>query len=244
MNFLKLLRIKTSYDENLWCIWYFLAIIVFIGTTLMFITSHTKKVNIILTENKKIDITLFSFTTHNAGMRLIFKDKYKQDRPELGNFNPNTGSYKTGKLEFENPGEPVKILISDDEQKVIYEAMPLSGRGVDFNERDLIVFVKDNNSFVFSFGKSKSIKRFSIKPGFNKFQITVLQVGNKIKNEKVLLYIDPPLGFKHTDIHPLYFFLWFFFFWPFYVLILLIFYIIIAIRKIRYLHKHPELKPS
>ncbi len=238
MNYLKFIFVKTDYDKPLWFIWYLLVILLFSGVILMLIANHTQIKDIVLTENQKTDITLFSFTAHNAEMRLFFKAKGK-DRPELGNFNPNTGSYKIGTLEFKNPGEPIQILLSDSKQKIIYEAMPASGYGNDSIQRGFAVFLQDNNPSLFSFGKSA--KRFSIKPGFSTFQMTILNVGDKLKNEKVLLCIDPPLGFKHINPHPLYRFLWFFFFWPFYVLILFIFYIIIIIRKIIHLHKHPEL---
>ncbi|NCB54212.1 MAG: hypothetical protein EOM49_04620 [Epsilonproteobacteria bacterium] len=217
-------------DKYAWLLWKILASIVFVSTTAFFISSHGITLEFNLIEGKKINVELFRFLPDHFGATLWFPSVHGEKRPELGDFQSIGDWRKTGVLEFVNPGEPVKLVISDSNQNVVYEAMPAGGYTSTDTKRDLIRYEEGRNPFQFSWPPYDG-KRFLLHAGFNEFQITILEVGKSLVGGKVTLYISPPLGFKHLSNGLFYRYLWFFHAWPVYVFILLIFYLILLYRK-------------
>ncbi len=218
----------SNTDKGVWLLWKILASIVLVSTTAFFIASHGTKIELNLTEGEKVNVTLFRILPHNLSLKLIFTRVHGEERAEFGSFKTVGDWRKTGVLEFENPGEPIKLVVSDSIQKVVYEALPTDG----YTSRDLIRHQERRNPFQFSWPPYDG-KRFLLHSGFNEFQITILEVGKSFVEEKVTLYINPPLGFKHASNGLFYRYLWFFYAWPVYVSILLFFYILLILQKRR-----------
>lgn len=214
-----------------WLLLNILTAIIFLSTVAFFIVSHGTEIELNLIEGEKINVKLFRILPHNLASTLIFTRVKGEERPELGEFKTIGDWRETGVLEFVNPGQPIKLVVSDSLQKVVYEAMPTSG----YTSRDLVRYQEGHNPFKFSWPPYDG-KRFLLHSGFNEFQITVIEVGKSFVGEKVTLYFSPPLGFKHASKGLFYQYLWFFYAWPVYVFILFVFYILFISQK-RRVHK-------
>ncbi|WP_373030021.1 hypothetical protein [Sulfurovum sp.] len=221
---------NTDKDKNLWLVFCILTILVIIGTAAFLASSKTTKLELSLIEGEKIDVKLFRILPHNISLKFIFNINGRDSRPELGEYKTVGNWRETGILKFENPGEPIKLLLSNTNQDVIYETMPISGTGATTVSRNLIIYKEDNNPSKFSWPPSADVQ-YSLDSGINEFQITVLEVGKQLVGEKVSLWIKPPLGFKSYVSS--YSFLWYFFLWPLYTFILLVLFILLFIRKRR-----------
>lgn len=228
--------VMTNTNNNSWILWWSITIFVALSTVVYFIATHTTKVELTLIKGEKVNIQLFRLTPENISMFMSFSKTTGEDRPELGNYSVKVDRRKTGIREYPNPGEPVKLLVSDTEQNYTYEAMPASGYGANSITRGLILYKDDNNPYQFPTWGVRTEKQFSLNPGFNEFQITVLEVGNSLEGEPITLYIRPPLSFKFSSYGLIYQFLWYFHFWRIYFLILLVWFLVLVARKKRIKH--------
>ncbi len=217
---------NNNVDKNLWITWWVLVIFVLLNTAMFFVSSHTKIIEFTLNKNEKLNVNLFRLYPHHISIKIIFLKTDDLNKSVLGEWKTVGDWKKTGILEFINPGEPIKLLVSNIQQKKIYEAMPAESS----DSRPFKLYEDDNNPNKFSWGAHK-YQGFDINAGFNKFEITVLEVGKSLKGRKVKLYINPPLGFQHAVASPLYTFLWFFYLWPIYLFFLFIFYLVLIFRK-------------
>jgi len=216
----------TNTDKDAWTLWWIITIFIFVATIAFYISSHTKKIELTLVKGEKVDAKLFRLSSHNISMKMLFSKRNAKKRLELGKWQ-TVGDWKeTGMYEFTNPGEPIKLLLKNQNQELIYEALPASSSNI----RELMLYREDNNSFQFPL-IHRIEKRFLIDSGFSDFSITILEVGKSFEGEKVLLYINPPLGFKTAVNNLLYSFLWFFYLWPIYVFILFIWFLILIFKK-------------
>ena len=213
-------------NKNLWIIWWILLIFVLLNTVAFFVSSRTKTIEFTLDKNREFEIELFSFSSYNISMKILFSKTDDLDKTALGEWQTKNNRKKTGVLKFINPGEPVKLLLKDEQQEVIYEALPSNS----YNTRAFVVYENDHQPNQFSWGACKD-KGFKIKRGFNDFKITVLEVGKSLQGREVKLYINPPLGFKQTVNSPLYKFLWFFYLWPVYLFLLFVIYLVLMFKK-------------
>ena len=225
----------TNIDKKLWTFWWIILIFVSLSTMLYLIAAHTKKVELVLEKDEKVDIELFRFLPQNISMEIGFSEKIGVRRPELGNYKMRTGWEKTRTLDFLNPGEPVKLLVGNSKEHYMYEAKPAGSHSIDTAWRSLVPYNNDNspNQFIMDFGKKQ---KFLLDAGFNEFQVTIFEAGKSLSGEHVTLYINPPISFKFGSSEPLYEFLWYFNFWPIYYLILFVWFLVLLIR--RRLKKH------
>lgn len=215
-------------DRYLWYTWWLLIVITISGIIFHKLSSETIKINLPLTINNTQTIRSFCLFPYNISLSLIFSRSGNENRPELGSYSTVGNWRETGVLKFNNLGEPVKLILSDSDKKVVYEAMPASGYGENTISRNLVVFEDDDNPSEFSWPQSQT-KPFQLKSGFNVFQIAVLEVGKEIAGEQIQILVNPPLGFKTT--HRSYSFLWYFYFWPVYVFLLFLMLLILLYRK-------------
>jgi hypothetical protein len=218
--------------KNPWVLLGIVAAIVTLFTIMFFIATQTKKVDLSLIEGERVSVKLFRFGPQNISLDLRFSTKKGSQRPELGSYTTKIGWEQTRILDFPNPGEPVKVLISDTQQEHIYEARPAGSYAIETIGRGLVPYHEDNNSNQFPMDFADN-QRFMLHSGFNEFQVTVLEVGKPLLGEQVTLYIKPSLSFKFIPQEPFYKFLWYFNFWPIYFLILFVwFFALVRNRKI------------
>jgi len=215
-------------DKGVWLLWKVLSTIVLVSTIAFLISSHGIQIELNLIEGEKINVKLLRILPHNLSLKFIFARVTGKPRPEMGEWETISDWRETRVLKFKNPGEPIKLVVSDTHQNVVYEALP-SGGG---DSRDLILYYEDNDPCKF-WPSEYGGDSFLVNAGYSEFQITILEAGKSFIGEKVVLYIAPPLGFKHTPNGFFYKYLWFFYAWPVYVFILSIFYILLALQKRR-----------
>lgn len=219
-----------STDKDLWIFLNFFTLFILLFTAMYFISSYTKEVELTLNKGEEISVKLFRLSPHNISLSMRFSRNSELEKKALGNWRTIGDWKKTGALEFLNPGEPIKVLLSNKQQNIVYEAMPKSATGRNFTIRDFMPYIDDGNPNTFPWGTNKT-ERFGINSGFNEFKIKILNIGKSLDGKKVALNISPALGFKTVVATPLYSFLWFFHFWPIYWLFLSIFYLILLFRK-------------
>ncbi len=217
-------------DKNLWIFLNIFTLFILLFTAMYFLSTHTKKIELKLNEVDEISVKLFHLSSHNISLSMYFSLYSELDNKALGSWKTVGNWRQTGVLEFLNPGESIKVLLTNKQQNIIYEALPSAGSGRYYTHRDFMPYADDGNPNTFPWGANK-IERFGINSGFNEFKIKILNVGKSLKGKKVILHINPPLGFKTTVSTPVYNFLWWFHFWPIYWLFLSIFYLILLFRK-------------
>jgi len=224
-----------------WTIWTTLVVIVVIVVLLNSFLSTTPVV-FELRPNSSIAVSVFRLFKHKLRLSLRFKQYINNKRPEHGEWKTNTDYEKKGYLEFANPGEPIKLILSRDGKEVVYEALPSSGRGESEAFRDLYPFVADGNTHRFPWPPNLALCK-SIPSGISTFNISVLEVGPKLVGEKVTISIESPINFKFIPSTAGYRFLWLFIFWPAYALPLLIYFAILIWGKPKGTGK-PKRKPK
>lgn len=194
-----------------WVVWTVLVLTVLAGATIDELSS-ANSIAIKLNPKTKIDVTVFRPLPHVLRLSLDFKRSgWADKRPELGEYRTSAGS--RGYLEFSNPGGVVKLLASNGQDKVVYEALPVTGANQNTMTREMVPFVDDGNPKRYKWPPSKALE---IPTGFSKISISVLEVAPRLVDEQATLIVIPPVGFKATA----YGFLWWFIFWPLYAFIL------------------------
>lgn len=209
-----------------WAIWTTLVVIAVTGGLLDYLSS-TKHVTLELRPNSSKTVSVFRPFPDKLRLGLRFKQSIKHKRPEHGEWRTNTDSEKIGFLEFANPGEPIKLLVSREGKEVVYEALPSSSYGEFDASRDLYPFVEDGNPHHFPWPPNLALSQ-SIPSGTSTFNISVLEVGPQLVGEQVSLSIRSPINFKFIPAATGYRFLWWFMFWPLYALILFVYFTILA----------------
>ncbi len=199
--------------SNLLKIWLIAVIFVLLGIVAKSIASYTYTTELTLEKETTIDVSLFRFLSGNIGMSLIFKNR---DPQALGNYRYQNTFKEDRYLDFVNPGEPIILSVKDTTQSILYEAEPASSG----TRRSMVPYENDNYPSRFSYPRSQT-SYFITNAGFSKFQVKVIDVGENLEGEKVILKISPAMpGFKFMSQKPLYAFLWFFNLWPIWFLML------------------------
>jgi hypothetical protein len=200
-------------------VWSVLCGLVLVGTTALKISSTPKEVSIDLKHNKSIEISVFRIFPHLLRIEIQFSPNKSEAFNELGIYKTVGNWHETGYLEFPEPGIPLKVSISINGKKIIYEALPIN-KHYDRLYRALVPFIDDGNSQNFSWPQSKS-NFHELHSGFNNLTISFIDIGKETAKEKVSIIINPPVDFKVVANN--YGFLWLFYFWPIYALLLGIF---------------------
>jgi len=209
-----------------WAIWTTLVVIVVTGVLLDSSLSPSS-ITLELRPNSSITVSVFRPFPDKLRLGLRFKQSIKHKRPEHGEWRTNTDAEKTGFLEFANPGEPIKLMVSREGKDVVYEALPSSSYGEFDAFRDLYPFVEDGNPHRFPWPPNMALSQ-KIPAGNSTFNISVLEVGPKLIGEKVtLIFIQPNSG-KNMSMDPGYRFLGWLIFWPLYVLLLFVYFTVLA----------------
>ena len=162
---------------------------------------------------------------------MVFERQKGQIRPELGEYATRGDWRKTGFLDFDNPGAPIKLLVRGEGKEVVYEAIPAGSYGTTTIRRELVPFVDDDNPNRFQWPPDLTL-RHNLPAGYSHFLVTVQEVGNQLKGEKVKIIFGPPVTFK--AVAPRYGYIWWFSFWPLYALPLLVYGLVLLWRSIRH----------
>ncbi|MBH5328160.1 hypothetical protein H9Q10_00520 [Eikenella sp. S3360] len=162
---------------------------------------------------------------------------------ELGEWVTNTkdeAEWEAHRIQrFDNPGEPVHVIITLNGRSCRYLTEPVSTSGEKL-WRDLGT-PADSSGHAFHFGSNACWLRE--KAGWNQGSIRIEQVSPVLAGEHVKLQGSAPLNFKFTS-GTAYDWLWMMYFWPFWLGILILWgFVLVSIHYHRRKQKtqlHPE----
>lgn len=190
-------------------IWIGLVVFFVFGMVAYWVSVTPTVVPLKLNPGTSVEVSIFRISQGTSlGVFIDFERPEGEHRPELGEFTTRVGR-ENGYLDFSNPGSSVKLKLVGAGREVIYEALPASAYGKKVR-RHLIPFVNDGNPDRFH-----RSARNDLPAGFSEFSMSVLEVEDQLKGERVTLVLEQPLNFKFTP-PPGYGWLWYFFFWPVY----------------------------
>lgn len=209
----------------LWGSWLVLFGVATAGTIIYNISFRSTSVPLILKKHESVDVDVFRVFPHALSPILHFSNEQQRIRPELGLWRSDSDWKEESVIRFENPGEPVRLLIADSSGATVYEALPASGRGRSSQRREFVPFHDDGDDTAFVWPSSGH----RVVRGKQSFRITVLRVGDTLDGEKVRISIRPPITFKRVE--PYYSWFWWFWLWPFFYVALLKYAILILLVK-------------
>lgn len=183
-------------------------LILIAGAVAARISSSPSVGSVRLSPGESVSLSAFRFRPDTTRVALQFDRKPGELRAELGNHSSKRG---TNYIEFESPGEPIRLHVRGPTTAADFEAMPAGSFSANNIDRELIVAQSDSNPRRFLWPPDNSL-RPKLPTGSSKITITVLEVGAALSGERVGVVLEPPLSFKTAM--PGYGFLWWFLFWP------------------------------
>lgn len=214
---MKIRAMQSKYKVQ-WIIWLILVVVVLIGTVLFKISVVVNTVHLKLSPQQTAEVQIFRLFPASLYMQLAFQ-RIPRERPELGKFSTRADSdAQSTQIFFDQPGAPVKLLVQSPEQQMVFEATPVSSHSQDTLRRDLLPYVDDGDPHAMTW---RNRQNFALPSGRTTLKVTVIDVGEKIHGEEIVLEIEPPLSFKWVQEN--YDVLWWFMFWQFYAGILLLY---------------------
>jgi len=213
-----------------WLAWFVLALIVAAGTEAFFVSTRVAEVDLTLASNSTAELSVVRLFPTAVGFELAFERQGRSQRPELGTYSTH-GGWSEGYVQFLDPGTPIKIQVSvnDNPTGYMFEATPTSGRSQTRFYRSLLPFLADGDLQHYPWPPPPS--GLVVSRGTSHLHISVLDVGEPLLGEKVSLFAPSPVGFKVTSQG--YRAIWLFFFWPVYASLLAIYGLILLVCTVR-----------
>ncbi|WDS37229.1 hypothetical protein [Pseudoxanthomonas sp.] len=174
-------------------------------------------VPLLLEVGQSVEIPIFRLRPSVPQLELWF-ERGQAPRPELGEWSSNMEAEDGRALFFDAPGSRVLLRVRTSSSVEILEALPVGGQGADILTRGLVRFVDDGDAHRFSWPDAAAPN--SLPRGHSRLSVSVLDVGDAIRGERIELCLQSAMGFKVSD--PGYAWLWIFFFWPVLVVLLLL----------------------
>lgn len=199
-----------------WTLWITLVILIATGA-LIDDASSAKSITMVLRPKESMSVSVFRPLPHTLNLVFDFNRMDGRKALELGDWATGDDWQKTGFLAFSNAGVPIKLQVRRDSQEAIYETLPASSYGGNTVGRDLVPFVEDGNPRRFNWPPNVALA-LPLSVGVSTLNITVLEVGEQLLGEQVVLIIKSPVTFK--TVSDGYGWLWWFMFWPVYALLL------------------------
>ena len=202
--------------------------------------------SITLTVGEKQSLTVIRPIPQQLQISVLIKGLPKEKYKYVGSFKPpqpwskDKHWHHTGLLKFEDPGEPIKLLITHGSHEVIYESMPGSSKLNNIRRRTLRKFVPyiddgDPSSFTWPNSFEKPINLIS---GTNKFSIEIIEMGSKLSGYEGEIRVLSPISYKR--ISPGYRIISSFFVWSFLLFIILLVGVIILRRFTKHMNAPPK----
>lgn len=213
-----------------WVVWSSLVLVVATGAIISSLSSSPTITSIELVPNASVNVSVFRPLPDAIRLSMAFERPKGEKRLELGEYTHREDWRRTGFLDFNNPGAPIKLLVLGEDKEVVYEAMPAGSYGTTIG-RELVPFVDDGNPNRFQWPPDLTLRHY-LPAGYSDFIITVQEVGSQLKGEKVKIIIEPPITFK--TVAPRYGYIWWFIYWPLYALPLLVYGLVLLWRSIRH----------
>ena len=220
------------------------AVVVFVVMMGLFaVSASSSSTEVVLRQGETTNFEVFRpFATEMVWYRQCFYAE--SNRPELGKYSTNnddTEEWKSRQIvRFNDPGEPVHVAISLNDQTCRYQALPTSTMGYHVQCRQLST-PADESGKAFYFVPTCQLHE---RPGWNKGSITVEKVSPVLAGERVTLIGAPPLQFESYYPGSIYNLVWPMFLWPFWLFILTLWGIILGIVLYRRRKRIKQTRPE
>ena len=220
------------------------AVVVFVVMMGLFaVSASSSSTEVVLRQGETTNFEVFRpFATEMVWYRQCFYAE--SNRPELGEYSTNnddTEEWKSRQIvRFNDPGEPVHVAISLNDQTCRYQALPTSTMGYHVQCRQLST-PADESGKAFYFVPTCQLHE---RPGWNKGSITVEKVSPVLAGERVTLIGAPPLQFESYYPGSIYNLVWPMFLWPFWLFILTLWGIILGIVLYRRRKRIKQTRPE
>lgn len=202
-----------------WYVWKLSLWVTLAGAIAFHISSWPTSIEVQLLPNSEYEITVIRPLPDVVRLGLNFqRSGWRDKRPELGEYRTGEEWKTTGYFDFQNAGEPVRLIVRNGDREVVYKAEP-SGA---FSERSILRELRpDDKGHAYSrFTWPENAESYvSISPGVTRLKVVFSEVGSKIAGEKVSLIVQAPISWKFCRVN--YLGLWWFMFWPLYLLVLM-----------------------
>ncbi len=203
-----------------------LAATVALGALAFELSSSPTIVPIELMPGATVEVPVDRLRAHALRPSLTFeRSSWSDTRSELGTWSTRGDPRELGYLEFSNPGVPILLRVRVDAAEVDYEAMPADGHSATSVTRTMVPRVEDSDPRRYPWGRDHATRRHTLPAGRSHLVVTVLEVGDRLRGERIRLVVSPPVTWKATA--PGYSGIWWFVFWPVYGGIVLVYAVIL-----------------
>lgn len=150
-----------------------------------------------LTKGESVEVLVFRLFPAPLHFRLEFNKQKGTIRPELGGMkhtDPNSGN-----IQFDNPGETIKILAASELGRQVHEMFPggylLNEKDDSTAKRTFEPFVEDDDPATYPWPPANHLRPI-LPAGFSTLKFSVVQAGAITANEQVKIHLAPPLEAK------------------------------------------------
>lgn len=193
-----------------WAIWFCLSFIHLLGFLSVNGTTQPLRLN----KDNSVEISVVRPLPDPLHLQAVFEKPSGVKRPELGE---QGHTEVDGGFRFDNPGEPIKLLVSVDGTTTVFEMFPGGNLVFEDNNdkarRDFRPFLDDGDPAVFPWPPINHLRPL-LPAGFSKVKITVLETGPITAGELITLYVEPPVSQKTVHTQAYLWLGWLMLLWP------------------------------